>query len=46
MPQLEGPTTKIYNYWGVWGEKAEKEMLGREIDPVLATKVLEYHLKV
>ena len=27
MPQLEGPTTKIYNYvlGGIWGEKAEKK---------------------
>ena len=27
MPQLEGPTTKIYNcvQGGIWGEKAEKE---------------------
>ena len=26
MPQLEGPTTKIYNYvWGGWGDKAGKK---------------------
>ena len=27
VPQLEGPTTKIYNYvlGAVWGEKAEKK---------------------
>ena len=29
MPQLEGPTTKIYlyttMYWGLWGEKAERK---------------------
>ena len=30
MPQLEGPTTKIYNYvmGGVGGEKAEKKKIG------------------
>ena len=29
MPQLEGLTTKIYNYvpGGIWGEKAEKKRL-------------------
>ena len=27
MPQLEGPTTKIYNYvlGGIWEEKADKK---------------------
>ena len=27
MPQLEGPTTKIYNYvpGGIWGDKEEKK---------------------
>ena len=27
MPELEGPTTKIYNYvlGGIWGEKAERK---------------------
>ena len=27
MPQLEGPTTKIYNYVPrvIWGDKAEKQ---------------------
>ena len=33
MPQLEGPTTKIYTtmYWGgMWGEKAEKK---KELHP-------------
>ena len=29
MPQLEGPTTKIYNYilGGIWGEKAGEKMV-------------------
>ena len=29
MPQLEGPTTRMYNYvlGGIWGEKAKKKKI-------------------
>ena len=38
MPQLEGPTTKIYNYiLGVFGEKKKKKKKKRRLATVVSS---------